>query len=139
MTQTKELRAGSSVSVSRRIEEQDVVDFARISQDHNPIHFDEEFAAKTLFERPIAHGLISASLISGALTKLMGQGNIWLSAAIDFKKPAYIGDELKATLSIRELDRRGVAQLDVKVQNAAGDVVVAGTVKSMNFNRRRVK
>jgi acyl dehydratase len=81
----------------------------------------------------IAHGGIGAALISGALTQLMGEGNIWLSVSIQFKKPIYIGDELTCSLTISDIDRRGVASANVEVTNASSEVIISGTIKSMRF------
>lgn len=134
-----ELKVGMSVTLSRTIEAEDLIAFSRLSLDDNPIHFDEEFSKSTVFERPIAHGMIGAALISGGLTKMMGPGNIWLDANIAFSKPAYVGDTLRATLTVKSLDRRGVAIIDARVTNQKDDCVVEGQVRSMNFSRRQRK
>lgn len=139
MSQNEQLEVGQSVTLTRKLEPEDIAAFARLSQDDNPIHFDDEFAKTTIFERPIAHGMIGASLISGVLTKIMGAGNIWLDANIRFSKPAYVGDTLSATLTIKELDRRGVATLTAIVTNQNDECVVEGQVRSMNFHRRQKK
>jgi 3-hydroxybutyryl-CoA dehydratase len=127
------LQPGKKVSVSRVVKEEDVATFANLSLDRNPVHFDEEFASRTVFGRRIAHGGIGAALISGALTQLMGEGNIWLSVSIQFKKPIYIGDELTCSLTLSDIDRRGVASANVEVTNASNEVIISGTIKSMRF------
>jgi len=127
------LQPGKKVSVSRVVKEEDIETFASLSLDRNPVHFDEEFASRTVFGRRIAHGGIGAALISGALTQLMGDGNIWLSVSIQFKKPIYIGDELICSLTLSDIDRRGVASANVEVTNASNDVIISGTIKSMRF------
>lgn len=124
-------RVGQSASVSRVITESDVEAFADLSLDRNLIHFDDDYAAKTFFGKRIAHGMLGAALISGALTELMGAGNIWLSTSVRFQKPVFINDELTCVLSIKEIDRRVVAEIDVAVSNAAGEVIISGTVSSM--------
>lgn len=125
------LEPGQRVSLRKRVTEQDVQVFAELSQDHNPIHFDDNFAASTVFGKRIAHGMISAALISGALTELMGHGNIWLSLNLEFKKPVYLDDEITCTLKITEVSRRTIATIAVEILNADSELVVAGTVKSM--------
>jgi 3-hydroxybutyryl-CoA dehydratase len=127
------LQPWKKVSVSRVVKEEDVETFANLSLDRNPVHFDEEFASRTVFGRRIAHGGIGAALISGALTQLMGEGNIWLSVSIQFKKPIYIGDELTCSLTLSDIDRRGVASANVEVTNASSEVIISGTIKSMRF------
>jgi 3-hydroxybutyryl-CoA dehydratase len=127
------LQPGKRVSVSRVVKEEDIETFAGLSLDRNPVHFDEEFASRTVFGRRIAHGGIGAALISGALTQLMGVGNIWLSVSIQFKKPIYIGDELICSLTLSDIDRRGVASANVEITNANNEVIISGTIKSMRF------
>lgn len=128
---TETLTVRQSVSISRTITEQDVDTFAELSLDRNLIHFDDKFASKTIFGKRIAHGMIGAALISGALTELMGSGNIWLSAEIKFEKPIFIGDKLTSCLTIREINRRGVASIDVRIDNERGETVISGSVQSM--------
>jgi len=127
------LQTGQTVSVSRTVTEDDIEAFAELSFDRNPVHFDEDFASETIFGKRIAHGMIGASLISGALTKLMGKGNVWLSASIKFEKPIYIGDELTCTLTVSDINQRGVASLDIEVKNARKEVLISGDVQSMRF------
>jgi len=135
MTRKKRPKEGDSVLLRRTIEPEDVDAFASLSLDYNPIHFDEAFAAKTVFGRKIAHGMIGAALISGALTELMGGGNIWLSANIDFRKPIFDDDKLSAKLTIEQMDRRGVAEISVTVSNDRKEVVIGGSVRSMTLIR----
>jgi 3-hydroxybutyryl-CoA dehydratase len=127
------LQPGKRVSVSRVVKEEDIETFASLSLDRNPVHFDEEFASRTIFGKRIAHGGIGVALISGALTQLMGDGNIWLAVSIQFKKPIYIGDELICNLTLSNIDRRGVASANVEVTNASKEIIISGTIKSMRF------
>ena len=131
------LQTGQTVSVSRTVTEDDIEAFAELSFDRNPVHFDEDFASETIFRKRIAHGMIGAALISGALTKLMGKGNVWLSASIKFEKPIYIGDELTCTLTVSDINRRGVTSLGVEVKNACEEVLISGEVQSMRFTSDR--
>jgi len=130
---TESLRIGQKVMISRIVSEVDIEAFAKLSLDRNPVHFDEDFASKTIFGRRIAHGMIGMALISGALTELMGNGNIWLSATIKFEKPVFIGDELSCSLTITELKRRGIATIEAVINNTNGEVVISGTLQSMRF------
>jgi 3-hydroxybutyryl-CoA dehydratase len=111
----------------------DVELFATLSLDRNPIHFDDQFASRTLFKKRIAHGMLGAALISGALTKLMGAGNIWLSTSIGFKRPVFIGETITCTLTVREISRRGVATIEAQITNRDMEKVVTGVVESMRF------
>ncbi len=125
------LQIGDRTTLKRTILEQDLELFATLSLDRNRIHFDQKFARDSYFGKPIAHGMIGASLISGALTRLMGDGNIWLDATIQFEKPVFIGDRLKILLVVREITRRGVASIDVNICNSQNKTVIKGSVTSM--------
>jgi len=125
------LEPGRQVSLTRRVTDQDIEAFADLSMDRNRVHFDDAFAAETVFGKRIAHGMISAALISGALTELMGNGNIWLSLNLDFKKPVYVDEEITCTLKVREVVRRSIATIDVEILNSASELVIEGRVTSM--------
>ena len=124
---------GQEATVSRKITADDVEVFARLSLDWNPVHFDEDFAASTLFGKRIAHGMLGMALVSGALTELMGAGNIWISSSVKFEKPIFINDTITCTLTIANVDRRRVADIDVRVENDRREVIISGIVRSMRF------
>ena len=85
-------------------EASDVVGFAEVSGDRNPIHLSEHFAAKTPFKTRIAHGLYTASLISALLgTRLPGPGAIYLSQSLHFRAPVKIGDTVTVSVEVVEL------------------------------------
>jgi 3-hydroxybutyryl-CoA dehydratase len=86
----------------------DVVGFAEISGDRNPIHLSEHFAAKTPFGGRIAHGLYTASLISAVIgTRMPGPGAVYLSQTLRFLAPVRIGDTVEASVEIVELSEKG--------------------------------
>ena len=91
-------------SRTKVITEQDVLTFSEISTDNNPLHIDEEAAAKGFFKKRVAHGMLVASLISAVLgTQLPGQGTIYLGQNLQFKKPVFLGDEITAVVELIEL------------------------------------
>lgn len=108
------LAAGDIFSVSRTFNEQDVFQFADISKDYNPIHFDERFAKAKNLDGLICHGLLVASLI----TEIGGQIG-WLASGMTFKfkQPVYIGDTINCDLTITELDDRGRAKAEALFTN----------------------
>ncbi|TMW79904.1 MaoC family dehydratase [Thauera sp. UPWRP] len=100
----EDLQVGMSASVSRTISEADILMFAGVSGDTNPVHLDQEFAASTMFGGRIAHGMLSAGLISAVFgTRLPGPGSIYLSQNLKFKAPVKIGDTVVARVSVKEL------------------------------------
>ena len=78
----------------------DVIAFAGISGDHNPLHLDDEFAKKSIFGERIAHGMLTASHISAALNSLAGPGWIYVSQSLYFRAPVKIGDVLKTRVKV---------------------------------------
>lgn len=127
------LNIGATASITRTILSHDIEQFAKLSLDYNPIHFDDEFAARTLFRKRIAHGMLGVSLVSGGLTKLIGDGNIWLSQSIDFLKPIYVDDTLTVNLEVLSIDNRRVHEIGVEIVNQKTEIIISGEVKCMMF------
>jgi 3-hydroxybutyryl-CoA dehydratase len=101
----EDLSPGMEASVSKKITDDDVLAFAGLSGDINPVHLDDEFAAGTMFKKRIAHGFLTGALFSTALgTKLPGPGCIYLSQNMKFRAPVYIGDEVVATVKVTNVD-----------------------------------
>ena len=101
----EELEVGMEASYSKTITNEDVLAFAELSGDTNPVHLDDAYAAGTMFKGRIAHGFLTASLISTVLgTKLPGPGCIYLSQSLKFRAPVRIGDEVVAKARIASLD-----------------------------------
>ncbi|MFX1451326.1 MAG: MaoC family dehydratase [Promethearchaeota archaeon] len=124
------MEIGKEVEISKTITEEDVRKFVEISGDDNPIHLDEEFAKRTIYRRRIAHGLLSLGLVSAALTKLFGPGNIWLNQTFSFTKPIHIGDMLTAKLKIISIDKRKVCTVETLVYNQNDELVLDGKAES---------
>lgn len=92
---------GERASFTKTVTEADVTTFAGLIGDFNPIHIDAEYARKSRFGRRVAHGILTAGLISAVLgNKLPGPGAIYLSQQIEFLAPVYIGDTITATVEV---------------------------------------
>jgi 3-hydroxybutyryl-CoA dehydratase len=101
----EELSVGQSASLTRTVAEADIVAFAQVTGDTNPVHLDAAYAATTSFGQRIAHGMLSAGYISAVLgTTLPGPGAIYLSQALKFKRPVKIGDDVTAQVTITEIN-----------------------------------
>lgn len=101
----EDLSVGMEASYAKTITNDDILAFAELCGDINPVHLSDEFAASTVFKKRIAHGFLIGSLFSTVLgTKLPGPGCIYLSQSMKFKAPVYIGDEVVATLKVTGLD-----------------------------------
>src|SRR3984957_14959258 len=99
-----DLKVGMTERLKKTIASSDVVGFAQLTGDRNPVHLSEHFAARTQFGRRIAHGLYTASLISAVLgTRLPGPGAIYISQTLNFRAPVKIGDTVTVIVTVAEL------------------------------------
>jgi 3-hydroxybutyryl-CoA dehydratase len=123
----EDLRIGQDVSIVRTVTEADVIAFAAVSGDDNPVHLNEAFAAETPFKTRIAHGMLSASFISALLgTRLPGPGAIYLSQTLQFRRPVRLGATVEARVEITALDEaKGRVTLDC-VCSVEGKTVLEG-------------
>jgi len=100
----EDLSVGQEASLSTTASEADIVAFAEISGDKNPVHIDAQYAAGTMFKERIAHGMLSAAYISAVFgMKLPGPGAIYISQTLNFKAPVKIGDTVVTTVKVIEL------------------------------------
>jgi 3-hydroxybutyryl-CoA dehydratase len=100
----EDLQPGMSASLAKTVTEADIVLFAGVSTDVNPMHLNEEWAKTTQFGGRIAHGMLSAAFISAVLAnKLPGPGTVYLGQTLKFKAPVRIGDTVTATVTVREV------------------------------------
>jgi acyl dehydratase len=121
-------KVGDTAEITRTIEQADVQAFADLTGDHNPIHVDESFAKTTRFGRRIAHGMLTASLISSVLaSKLPGEGSVYLGQTLQFVAPVFPGDEITARVTVREIrEDKPILKLETLCLNQRGDVVIHG-------------
>src|ERR1051325_6094445 len=95
---------GDTAQITKTTDQADNVAFADVTGDHNPVHVDEAFAQTTRFGRTIAHGMLSASLISAVLAKkLPGAGSVYLGQTLQFVAPVFPGDEITARVTVKEM------------------------------------
>lgn len=105
-----------------------VSSFAELSEDKNPIHLDYEFAAQTIFKKPIVHGMFVASQISNLIAnKLPGPGSIYKSQSLTFKRPVYYDDTIKCEAEIISIvTEKKIIELKTVCSNANNEVVIEG-------------
>ena len=122
------LSIGDTAEITKTIEQSDIDAFARVTGDHNPVHVDEEFAKTTRFGRRIAHGMLTASLISAVLAnKLPGEGSVYLGQTLQFVAPVFPGDEITARVTVKEIrEDKPIVKLETVCVNQRGEVVIRG-------------
>ena len=129
----QELKIGDSASMAKTISEADVYLFAGITGDHNPAHVNEQASSQTPFGGRIAHGILSAGLISAVLAmQLPGPGTIYLGQELKFTRPVRFGDTITATCTVSEIRaEKNIVKLDTTCTNQHGEVVLQGMATVM--------
>ncbi|MGL5254749.1 MAG: MaoC family dehydratase [Brevinema sp.] len=128
-----ELKVGMKASTAKTITEADILMFGAVSTDFNPVHFNEEVGKATPFGKRIAHGMLSAGLISAVLgTKLPGEGSIYMGQELKFVAPVFIGDTITAEVEIEELiTEKNRVILKTTCRNQDGKDVIIGKATIM--------
>jgi 3-hydroxybutyryl-CoA dehydratase len=123
----EDLAIGQSASIGKTITEADILMFAAVSMDTNPVHLNAEVAAASQFKERIAHGMLSAGLISAVLgTKLPGPGSIYLGQTLRFRRPVKIGDTVTATCEVTAIDAARKQATLKTTCTVAGKTVIEG-------------
>ena len=124
---------GDTYACEFEITEEMVKLFAEATGDRNPIHLDESYAKGTRFKSRIAHGMLIAGLISNVFgTQYPGQGTVYLSQTLNFKKPVYLGDRVKVALEILTiLSEKNRLRLKTVCQNQTAAIVLDGEAEVM--------
>ena len=128
LTRFGDLSVGQKASVRKTITRDDVDHFIAITGDTNPLHVDTAFAEQTFFNRPIIHGMLSASIFSTLLgMHLPGIGAIYRSQTLEFLLPVHIGDTLEAWFEITAIDP-GKERIEIRcwANNQDGKTVIQG-------------
>jgi 3-hydroxybutyryl-CoA dehydratase len=122
------LRVGDAAEMSKTITDEDVRAFAALTGDHNPVHLDEEYAAATRFGRRIAHGMLSASLVSAVIAnELPGRGSVYLSQTLQFVAPVFLGDTVTARVTVTKVrEDKPVVTLETVCTNQRGEQLLKG-------------
>ena len=119
-----QIEVGLSRSRTKTITDRDIELFAEVSTDHNPVHLDDDYAKATMFKGRIAHGMLTAALISAVIgEELPGHGTIYMGQSLKFLAPVRPGDVATATVTVSAMvpEKRRVT-LDCEV--VVGDKVV---------------
>ena len=128
----EEITVGKTAQFAKTITEADVTLFAGVTGDFNPVHINAVAAGKTRFGGRIAHGMLSAGLISAAIAnRLPGPGSIYLGQTLKFTLPVRIGDTVTATITVSELLTKRRVKLLTVCTNQNGEMVLEGEATVM--------
>ncbi|BDI04825.1 MaoC family dehydratase [Sphaerotilus microaerophilus] len=134
----EDLRPGMQATFSKTLTEADIVLFAGVSGDNNAVHVNEEFAATTPFGGRIAHGFLTASVISAAVAnRLPGPGTVYLSQQMKFRAPVRPGDTVHATVTVTAVDEARARATLATVCRVRETVVIEGEALVMTTSRAR--
>lgn len=132
------MKTGDVYEVEFSFSQEDVAAFAAVSGDYNPIHLDAEYAAQTPFKKPIIHGFLGGSVISRVMgTEFPGEGTIYLSQTMTFRRPMFAGEIYKAVFTVMEVDERRhrariettIVSLEDKKPTLTGEASVMNSLK----------
>ena len=121
------INIGDTASFTKTITETDVYLYAGITGDLNPAHINAVSAGEGMFKNRIAHGMLTAGLVSAVLgMQLPGEGTIYMGQELSFKKPVYFGDTITATLEAVEKIKDKILKLKTTCVNQNGEIVLEG-------------
>ena len=127
-----EITDGMTAVFSKTVTEADIVLFAGVTGDTNPVHLDEEFAKPTMFKGRIAHGMLTAGFVSAVFgTKLPGPGCIYMSQNLKFKAPVKIGDTVKARVTVSAIDQEKARVTFATTCHVGDKIVLDGEAQLM--------
>lgn len=120
----EDLEVGLKRSLRKVVTDRDIELFAEVSTDHNPVHLDQAYADASMFKGRIAHGMLTAGLISAVIgEQLPGHGTIYLAQSLKFMAPVRPGDEVLAEVSVLAIDEKR-RRVTLETQCSVGDTVV---------------
>ncbi len=127
-----QIKIGDSASFTKTITESDVYTYAGITGDLNPAHINEVEAGKGIFKTRVAHGMLTAGLISAVLgMQLPGPGTIYLGQELKFTKPVYFGDTITAKVEVAEIVKEKILKIKTICTNQKGEIVLEGMATVM--------
>lgn len=133
MKTINQIKIGDEAFQLKTITEKDVEMFGEVTNDMNPVHFDSEYASKTMFKKRISHGMLVGSLFSKVFgMQLPGEGSIYISQSLHFRRPVFLGEEIKAVVTVKEMNvEKNRVYFDCVAYNQDGEKVVIGEAEMM--------
>lgn len=131
------IKLGQTFSHNFQFTQKEVNLFAEVTGDNNPVHIDFEYAATTMFKKPIIHGMLGASIFSKVFGTLFpGEGTIYLNQELKFSKPMYVDKGYTAFFEVVEVNEaKHRAKIDTFIKDEEGDIVTSGSALIMNVSK----
>lgn len=133
-----QIENGTTYNHEFQFTQDEVAQFANVTGDKNPVHLDAEYAAKTMFKRPIMHGFLGGSVFSKVFGTLFpGEGTIYLKQSMSFMRPMYVDTAYEVRMTVKEVNKeKHRANVEtLVVDKASGDTVISGEATVMNVER----
>ena len=129
-----EIAIGQTATATRKFDTQAVLDFAKLTGDFNPVHFDEDYAKDTIFKKPIVHGPLVLTLITTLFAnELPGPGSVYLSHDVQYFLPVYYDDIITARLEVIEINAKNHIFLQTVCTNQDGKIVINGMARLKRY------
>ena len=131
MSRFNEINIGTKAEIKHLITDKDIDKFVELTGDDNKIHIDKDYAQKTSFKKPVAHGMLSVSFISTIIgTKIPGDGALWYSQTLEFLQPVRVGDTITVKAEvIAKIERLNAIELQTDIYNQNQQKVIKGTAR----------
>jgi acyl dehydratase len=128
--ENKFFKIGDSFCKNKVFTKSDVLNYAKLTGDFNPVHFNEEYASNTIFKKPIVHGPLVLTFVTTIFAnELPGPGTIYLSHDVKYLKPVYIGDVINANLKIIEITNKNHLIIETICKNELNEIVFSGIAR----------
>lgn len=132
------IEAGTTYTHEFSFTQDDVVQFANVTGDKNPVHLDEAYAANTMFKKPIMHGFLGGSVFSKVFGTLFpGEGTIYMKQSMAFMRPMYVDKTYRVRMLVKEVNKekhRAIVETQI-VDVEKSEIVIDGEATVMNVNR----
>lgn len=129
-----DIKIGNKAIATKIFTLNDVILFAELTNDYNPIHFDENYASKTIFKKPLVHGPLVITIITTIFAKeLPGPGSIYLSHDVKYINPVYHGDEITGIVEVIEITDKQHIFLKTTCINQDGKIILEGVARLKKY------
>jgi 3-hydroxybutyryl-CoA dehydratase len=129
-----EMKVGQIIKKSKIFDRQSVINYAKLTGDFNPVHFDEIYASKTVFKKPIVHGPLVLTMVTTIFAnEFPGPGSVYLSHNVKYISPVYYEDTITAILEIVEINLKNHIFIKTTCINQKGVIILDGIARLKKY------